>query len=192
MLAFGLASVPFFNGLFEQWTEISVNLPQVESSSPIYVQPKSVSEMPNYFDRECFLQPTCSKPDSVIPADPNIYTVNFCDVFREPKRYNGKIIRIKAFYNQGIDTSSLSDSSCKEWMRLYSHSVYEKEGAEAFNRIRKVMDFNQSNRTRIDVIGLYTDDIVDPDTNQNGYHIHLFEVIELKSAKPAKLSRKRL
>jgi len=37
MFTIGLASVPFFNELYEKWTEIPVNLPQVESESPIIV-----------------------------------------------------------------------------------------------------------------------------------------------------------
>ena len=45
MLAFGLASVPFINGLYANWTEISVNLPQVESNTPLYIQlPKPLPE----------------------------------------------------------------------------------------------------------------------------------------------------
>jgi hypothetical protein len=38
-LAFGLTSVPFFNGLYERWSRIPVNLPQTESESPLYVHP---------------------------------------------------------------------------------------------------------------------------------------------------------
>ena len=38
MLAFGLASVPFINGLYAKLTEISVDLPQVESDTPIYIK----------------------------------------------------------------------------------------------------------------------------------------------------------
>lgn len=38
-LAFGLAAVPFFNTVYEKWTEIQVDLPQVQSETPIYVYP---------------------------------------------------------------------------------------------------------------------------------------------------------
>src|SRR5690242_18507206 len=41
-LALGMASVTFFNGLYERWSEISVDLPQVQSETPIYVFPKQV------------------------------------------------------------------------------------------------------------------------------------------------------
>ena len=45
MLAFGLASVPFINGLYTKLTEISVELPQVESDTPIYIKlPAKLSE----------------------------------------------------------------------------------------------------------------------------------------------------
>ena len=46
MFALGLASVPFFNNLHEQWTEIPVELPGVKSEIPIYVSPKYINEMP--------------------------------------------------------------------------------------------------------------------------------------------------
>ena len=38
-LALGLASVPFFSMLHEKWTEVYVEVPQVESSTPLYVTP---------------------------------------------------------------------------------------------------------------------------------------------------------
>ncbi len=36
-LAFGLASVTFFNTFYENWKEVKVELPQVESASPLIV-----------------------------------------------------------------------------------------------------------------------------------------------------------
>jgi hypothetical protein len=39
-LTLGLATVPFFNSLYENWSEIYVELPTVESESPIYIFPK--------------------------------------------------------------------------------------------------------------------------------------------------------
>ncbi len=37
MLTIGLASVPFLSIFYDKWTEIPVNLPKVESESPIVV-----------------------------------------------------------------------------------------------------------------------------------------------------------
>lgn len=45
-LAFGLASVPFFNNLSYKWNVVSVDVPQVESESPIYVSPYEVPKPP--------------------------------------------------------------------------------------------------------------------------------------------------
>ncbi len=47
----------------------------------------------------------------VIP-DSTVYSVKLCDLVRESDRYDGKIVRMQAFYNQGTDTSSLDDSAC--------------------------------------------------------------------------------
>jgi hypothetical protein len=59
MLAFGLASVPFFNGLYAKWNEIPVELPQLVSETPIYVFPRYTNEMPCTVSH-CggFIQPT--------------------------------------------------------------------------------------------------------------------------------------
>jgi hypothetical protein len=46
MFALGLASVPFCNSIYDKWTEIPVNLPQVESDNLIYVFPRYEYEMP--------------------------------------------------------------------------------------------------------------------------------------------------
>lgn len=57
MLAFGLASVPFFNGLYARWMEIHVDLPQIESDAPLYIQlpaklpePESIAQDRNLFE----------------------------------------------------------------------------------------------------------------------------------------------
>lgn len=41
MLAFGLSSVAFFNALYERLTEVTVDLPQVQSDTPILVYPRN-------------------------------------------------------------------------------------------------------------------------------------------------------
>lgn len=42
MLAFGLASVRFLPFLYDKWTEVYIDLPKVESDSPIFVFPKQI------------------------------------------------------------------------------------------------------------------------------------------------------
>ena len=97
------------------------------------------------------------------------------------EKYDGKIVRIQAFYWQGIDTYALIDSKCEEWLRPSCN----RENApceKIWNRIR-------FGNTGVDIVGRYTADIVDPNPNQNGYRVRLFEILELKSAKPARTRR---
>ena len=42
MLALGLASARFFSFIYDQWTEIQVDLPQVNSETPIIITPKPI------------------------------------------------------------------------------------------------------------------------------------------------------
>ncbi len=42
MLALGLASARFFSFIYDQWTEIQVDVPQVNSETPIVVTPKPI------------------------------------------------------------------------------------------------------------------------------------------------------
>jgi hypothetical protein len=46
MLALGLATVPFIKGLYEKWVVDSINLPQTQSASPIYLFARNRVEMP--------------------------------------------------------------------------------------------------------------------------------------------------
>ena len=117
--------------------------------------------------------------------DSTIYSVKLCDLVRDSKRYDGKIIRTQAFYEQGVDTSALTDSACEAWLRP-SCAATDASCEKVWDRITKVLISSQSYRVRIDVIGRYTDDMVDPNPLQGGSHVHMFEILELKGAKPAK------
>jgi hypothetical protein len=129
-----------------------------------------------------------SAPDE-IPAptvykatpDSTVYSVKFCELIRNSDKYDGKIVRIQAFYKQDIDTSVLTDSKCNEWLR--PHCNREVAPCE---KIWSRIGFND---TRVDIVGRYTADIVDPNPLQNGYHIRLFDILELKDAKPTKIRR---
>ena len=45
-VALGLASTLFFGGIYEKWTEIFVELPQVRSDVPIYIFPRYFNKIP--------------------------------------------------------------------------------------------------------------------------------------------------
>jgi hypothetical protein len=115
-------------------------------------------------------------------SDPTVYSVKFCELIRNSDKYDGKIVRIQTSYRQGIDTSALTDSKCEDWLRPQC-DIKEVHCKEIWDRIA-------FRNLRLDVVGRYTADIVDPNPLQNGYHVRLFEILELKSAKPEK-RRKR-
>ena len=113
--------------------------------------------------------------------DSTIYSVNFCELVRNPKHYDGKIIRTKASHLQGIDTSSLSDSKCQGWIRP-SCNVENAPCEKIWNRIGFGV-------TKVDIVGRFNADIVDRNPSQNGYRVNLIEILELKSAKPIKVHK---
>ena len=115
--------------------------------------------------------------------DSTVYSVQFCELIRNSAKYNGKIVRIKTSYWQGIDTSALTDSKCEEWLRPQCDRK-EAPCEEIWKRIG-------FNNTRLDIVGRYTADIVDPNPLQNGYHVRLFEILELNNANPERKSNKR-
>jgi hypothetical protein len=110
--------------------------------------------------------------------DSTIYSVKLCDLVREKNRYDGKFIRTQADYVQGIDTSGLSDPQCKAWLRPSCVAAGSK-CQEIWDRVGKASFSSRSSRLRIDVIGKYSADVVDPNPLQGGNHVHLLEIIEL-------------
>lgn len=62
MLALGLSSVTFFNALYEKWTEVKVDLPQVQSDTPILVYPRN----PDFYK-------TFTKEDLIQDRDLSLY-----------------------------------------------------------------------------------------------------------------------
>ncbi|HEY0319539.1 MAG TPA: hypothetical protein VGC66_01060 [Pyrinomonadaceae bacterium] len=138
------------------------------------------------------VQPLNSRLDVPAPpvpeatSDSTIYSIKLCDLVRDSNHYDGKLVRIQAFYNQGVDTSSLDDSECDAWLRPYCVAG-EESCVKIWDRISKVLLSSQSFRARVDLVGRYTADVVDPNPLQGGGHVHLFEILELKGAKPAKV-----
>ena len=136
--------------------------------------------------------PTPSEPDAPTPSEPNapldstVYPVKLCDLVRDSNRYDGKLVRVRAFYNQGIDTSSLDDSACDAWLRP-SCAGSAEACEKIWDRVLKAFRNGHTFKVRVDVVGRYTADVEDPDPNQGGSHIHLLEILELKDAQPVKV-----
>jgi len=116
--------------------------------------------------------------------DSTVYRVGFCDLVRNPERYDGKLVRTEAFYIQGIDTAALSGSACEEWARP-SCAAADEACVKIWDRVLKVYRSGRSSRVRVDIVGRYTADVADPNPLQGGYHVHLLEIMELKAAGPA-------
>jgi hypothetical protein len=123
-----------------------------------------------------------------LPQDHTVYSARLCDLVGS-NRYDGKLVRIQATYNQGTDTASLSDPACDAWLRP-TCSPSKTSCEEIWNRVLEVEDSSRYFRVVIDVIGRYTEDVEDPDPNQGPSHVHLFEILELKGAKPAPRQRR--
>lgn len=113
--------------------------------------------------------------------DSTVYSVNFCELLRNPKNYDGKIVRTRASYLRGIDFSSLSYSKCQGRV---SPSCNSKNAPceEIWSRIGV-------GENEVDVIGRFNADVVDPSSTQNDYRVNLLEILEVKSAKPVKFRR---
>lgn len=45
-LALGMASVPFFRTIRERWTRVDVDVPEIESSAPLFVTPYRMTDFP--------------------------------------------------------------------------------------------------------------------------------------------------
>jgi hypothetical protein len=119
---------------------------------------------------------------SKVSPDSTVHSVKFCDLIRNSAKYDGKIVRTQAFYDSDTDTAALTDSRCQEWIRPVCNRK-EAPCREIWNRIT-------FDNQRVEIIGRYTADIADPDPLQNGYHVRLFEILELKDTKSSKARRK--
>lgn len=183
MCAFGLAAVGFSNALPDQWSAISVDVPKIESDAPIYIQPLTADQVSDCFDSSCndYRSWELKKRYASGVTDSTIYTVDFCKAFKEPARYDGKIIRVKTYYRTGIDTVALTSSTCKEWMRPIYPNHYGNELNKLRRKIEQIWRYGSS--AEVDLTGRYTHNIADPTPNQRGYPVHLFEIIEINSAK---------
>ncbi len=115
--------------------------------------------------------------------DSTVYFVNFCELVRDSKQYDGKIIRTQASHLQGIDSSALTDSKCQGWIRP---SCNIKDAP--CEKIWSQTDFGE---TKVEVIGRYNVNVADLNPGQNGHRVNLLEILELKKVKSVKIRRSR-
>lgn len=76
-------------------------------------------------------------------STPEIPTVAFCDLLRNPEFYDGKEVRFRAILSSGFEVSALSDPACdgKEefltWVE-FDKSVYTSSKPEVLEKFKKV------------------------------------------------------
>jgi hypothetical protein len=128
-------------------------------------------------------------PIPTATPDPTVYSVALCDLVRDAKRFDGKIVRIQAFSEQGTEDGTLTDSACKAYLHPFCAAT-DGSCMEIMDRLTEVRISSNSFRLRIDVVGRYADDMAPPGTPQSDSHPHAFEMLELKEARPADMPNK--
>lgn len=103
MLALGLSTVPFFNGLYGRWIVASINLPQIESDSPIYVYARNRNDVPGGGG---------SGPDAqgISEIINSLYAANNSNKIAENVNLQGAILRGADFSGASISNSDFSDA----------------------------------------------------------------------------------
>ena len=120
---------------------------------------------------------------SQMTSKETMYSVTLCELIQDSARFDGKVVRLQAFYNQGIDTASLDDSECDALVRP-SCASSDESCQKIWERIVRAERSGNTYRVRVDAIGRYTADVVDPNPLQGGAHVHLFEILELTNVSP--------
>src|ERR1041385_6478599 len=95
-------------------------------------------------------------PASQTTDDKPIPSVKLCELVKESPRFIGKVVRLEAFYDQGVDTAALNDSGCDEWLRP-SCAAGDESCEKIWNRIVKA-DLAATSGVRVDVVGKYNSD----------------------------------
>jgi len=116
-------------------------------------------------------------------ADETMHSMKLCELVQQSAHFEAKVVRLDAFYNQGVDTASLDDSGCDAWLRP-SCAASDEECERIWNGIMNAERSGNASAVRVDVIGRYRSHVVDPNPLQGGRHVHLFEILELNGAKP--------
>src|SRR5213593_571145 len=96
-------------------------------------------------------------PASQLTSDEKMYSVTLCELIQHSARFDGKVVRLQAFYNQGIDTASLDDLECDAWVRP-SCASSDESCEKIWDRIIKAERSGNTCAVRVDLIGRYTAD----------------------------------
>jgi hypothetical protein len=111
-------------------------------------------------------------------SDPKIYSVEFCDLMRESKNYDGKIIEIQVSYEQWDHGSVFTDSNCKELVNATS-SLGEESWKKVFNSLHESLE----RKEKITVIGRYHDS----EYRRHWGYRHEIDILEVKPVNTLKI-----
>ena len=119
--------------------------------------------------------------------DPTIYPVSFCDLIRDARRYDQKLVRVQVMYDSGVDTSSLFDPTCAgvdAWIRpTCSTSEACHEIYRMIEKARRDAGHPWEGKVKLEVTGRYYASALDPAPTQGFRKVHVLEMIEGKDAK---------
>lgn len=93
------------------------------------------------------------------PASASVIDVSFCDLVRQPKLYDRKIVRVKAIYRYGFEWSELYCLGCREAGIIWVELGDSFESNTKKKIASKVKDVGDNGRTvKIVAVGIfYTD-----------------------------------
>ena len=115
-------------------------------------------------------------PAPEVPSDPTVYSVQLCSLITNPNQYDGKLVRLKALYYQGVERLHLADyDSCLGQLRATYFSQEEHQKAMQQIIITRFPDV-----AKVDLIGRFTAKIPDPNPPQQKQNIQFLEIHELK------------
>ena len=53
-------------------------------------------------------------PPANAALDPKIYSIPFCELIKNPERYDRKLVRMRAIFDNGVDWPHIKDDACPE------------------------------------------------------------------------------
>jgi hypothetical protein len=113
--------------------------------------------------------------------------INICALVHNATRYDGKVVRLRAIHEAGIDTSRLYDSKCKKlWIRDRCPPA-PNSCWKIYKPIRKAHNASRKFRRSVlvDVIGRFQAHSREGALSKES-EMHSLEILRVRSAKPGR------
>ena len=90
--------------------------------------------------------------------DSTVNSFKLCDPIAASQTYDGKMVRIKGMYFQGVERLDLGDAGCLDQLRA-THINWD----EKTERIRKqILELRQPKKARVELIGRFRANVLEP------------------------------